>query len=278
MIGRYATRLTRIILFGTESLFLTDGLRVRFWALLVVAFGLQLGSVCAQNDKPVPTADNARLIRMRIGQSYGLGGTDLTTVEPFFIISESKHAAYNKKFPDRNVKSAITKREWENLQQAVDRKALASAPQAVCNAIVDAPCSWVELEFSDKTNLSIFYDWPNPPAPVAALLRQIQAIRLELNRRSFSRLQPVPPHTPADAGAILDAPTAKKRAELVLAPKEWLFEPLKAELKEGIWTVTGTMHCQEALPQKERYCYGGAGIRLRKSDGAVLEIFPPTHN
>ena len=120
-----------------------------------------------------------------------------------------------------------------------------------------------------------------PTPAVAALLRQIEAIRLEMNRRTFQQVKPVPVpettlHTPA-AGAIANAAAAKKRAERVLASKKWLSPPLKAQLKDGIWTVMGAMYCQEALPRPKFACYGGAGVRLRKSDGAILEVFAP-HN
>jgi len=53
---------------------------------------------------------------------------------------------------------------------------MASAPQGVCYAVSDGPCSWVELEFSGKTKISLFYDSQMPPAPVAALLGQVDAI------------------------------------------------------------------------------------------------------
>jgi hypothetical protein len=237
--------------------------------VVFLVFGF-MASVSAQNAKPVPLAPDAQLVRVRIGYSGGLCGgfgycTNLTTVEPFSVISESKDAADKKKLPDRKSKTAITKLEWENLQQAVDTKALLSAPQAVCNAIIDLPCSWIELEFSDKTKISIDYAPSNAPAPVEALLRQVRAIQTRLAVGIFAE-DPVP-----------DAATARRRAKQILAPKKWLFPPLQAKLKEGIWTVMGTVVCQETLPRQERYCYGGAGVRIRKSDGKVVEVFPP-HN
>jgi hypothetical protein len=249
-------------------------------ALSVVMLGLMLGPVWAQNSKPALPAGNTQLIRLQIGNSHGLGGGNRTTVEPFFMIAESE-GVFNNKYFHRKVKSTITKRAWENLEQGVDAKALALAPQAVCHAVSDGPCSWLTVEFSDTTKIHLFYDWPNPPAAVAALLRQIEAIRLEVNRRTFQQVRPVSvPNTalptPA-AGAIANAAAAKKRAEQVLASKKWLSPPLKAQLKDGIWTVMGTTYCQEALPQPKFACYGGAGVRLRRSDGAILEVLAP-HN
>jgi hypothetical protein len=223
-------------------------------ALSVVVFGLMLGPVPAQNSKPALPAGNTKLIRLQIGHSYGLGGGNLTTVEPFFMITESE-GVVNNKYSHRKAKSTITKRAWENLEQGVDAKALALAPQVVCHAVSDGPCSWLMVEFSDTTKIHLFYDWPNPPAAVAALLRQIEAIRREVNRRTFLQVKPV------------SVPNTKK----------WLSPPLKAQLKDGIWTVMGTTYCQEALPQPKFACYGGAGVRLRKSDGAILEVLAP-HN
>jgi hypothetical protein len=92
----------------------------------------------------------------------------LTTVEPSFIVLELKDAAHKKKLPDRKTKSAITKQDWENLQRAIDRKSLTAVPQTVCRAAIDLPCSWVEVEFSDRTKIGVSYDRRNPPAPVAA--------------------------------------------------------------------------------------------------------------
>ena len=82
--------------------------------------------------------------------------TSLTTVEPFSIISESKDAADKEQFRDSKSQAAITKLDWQNVQHAVDAKALLSAPQAVCNAIVDLPCSWIGIPIQRQHKFHFF--------------------------------------------------------------------------------------------------------------------------
>ena len=106
-------------------------------------------------------------------------------------------------------------------------------------------------------------------------LRKTPASELCPADLSDSRRRGLRPHSRVVEGAIPDAATAKKRAELIL--KDWASAPLKATLSEGTWTVVSPTHCQEALPQNGRYCYGGGGVRLRKSDGVVVDIIPPRH-
>jgi hypothetical protein len=85
-----------------------------------------------------------------------------------------------KHFPDRKTKRAVSKQDWKNLQSAIDRKSLTALPQTVCRAAIDLPCSWVEVEFSDRTKIAVSYDRMNPPAPVAALLGKIPTIQVRL--------------------------------------------------------------------------------------------------
>jgi hypothetical protein len=148
-------------------------MRWKLWTSLFV-LGLTIGNVFAQDAVP-PTgrAGDTRVVRVRIGHTGGMCGdfgycTHLTTVEPSFIVLELKDAGNKKKLPDRKTKSAITKQDWENLQRAIDRKSLTAVPQTVCRAAIDLPCSWVEVEFSDRTKIGVSYDRRNPPAPVAA--------------------------------------------------------------------------------------------------------------
>jgi hypothetical protein len=76
-------------------------------------------------------------------------------------------------------------------------------------------------------------------------------------------------------GFVPDSQTASRIAEAVLIPiygKAAASErPFKAELKEGIWTVTGTRHCQENLPGPI-YCTGGHSVRLSKDNGRILYV------
>ena len=79
-------------------------------------------------------------------------------------------------------------------------------------------------------------------------------------------------------GFVPDAETASRIAEAVLIPiygKAVSGErPFKVELKDGIWTVTGTRRCQENLPSPQKNCYGGHALRLAKSDGRILYVWP----
>lgn len=76
-----------------------------------------------------------------------------------------------------------------------------------------------------------------------------------------------------DDGYVPDAVTAVKIAEAVLLPlygqevveKE---KPFTAALKDGVWIVTGTLHC----PEGQR-CFGGvAVVEIAKDDGRILRV------
>ena len=155
------------------------------WVSFVVVT-LTIASVFAQDAaRPTVPAANARLVRVQIGHSRGMCGgsgycTERTTVDRSFVVRELMDAPNRKKFPNVKAKRTTTQREWENLQRAIDTKSLATAPQTVCYAVVDQPCSWVEMEFHDGTKTGIFYDSTNPPAPVAALLRKIPSVAIAL--------------------------------------------------------------------------------------------------
>jgi hypothetical protein len=157
-------------------------MRWMLWASLSFV-GLTIGTVFAQDAAP-PTnhAADARVVRVRIGHTGGLCGgfgycTGITTVEPSFIVRESMNAANKKTFPDTKAERAITKQDWENLERAIDTKSLMALPQPTCcRACIDLPDSWVEVKFSSGTKISVSYDPGNPPAPIAALLHEIETI------------------------------------------------------------------------------------------------------
>jgi len=154
------------------------------WASFAVA-SLTIGSGLAQDATRPTTPPANALERVRLGHSGGMCGGfgycgELTTVDQSFVVRELKGAPNKKKFPDVEAKRATTKREWENLQRAIDTKTLTAAPQTVCGAIVDLPCSWVEVEFRDGTKIGIFYDSMNPTAPVAALLRKVPSVAIKI--------------------------------------------------------------------------------------------------
>ncbi len=90
---------------------------------------------------------------------------------------------------------------------------------------------------------------------------------------AHSQDEPTPNFRPKD-GFVPDKETAIKVAEDVLIPvygeKQILSErPFHAELKRGVWTVFGTLHCGAPL------CAGGtAEVRISKSSGEILDMIP----
>jgi len=135
-------------------------------------------NVFAQTSAPAhDAAGEARVVRVQMGHICGWCGgpgyrTDLTTVERSFILREMADAGNTKKFPRRKEKRAISKREWETLVRSVDTKALKAVPQdGTCRPCVDQPDSWVEIDYSDGSRLSVHYDWypGKAPPPVKAL-------------------------------------------------------------------------------------------------------------
>ena len=50
-------------------------------------------------------------------------------------------------------------------------------------------------------------------------------------------------------------------------------EPLKAELQDGVWVVSGTLWCSDGKGGRTNECVGGvAVIKMRQSDGHVVSI------
>jgi hypothetical protein len=82
-------------------------------------------------------------------------------------------------------------------------------------------------------------------------------------------------------GYVPDSKTAVKIAEAVLVPvygeKQIESErPLTARLKDGIWTVTGTLRCRDRKGGTEggtktlNLCFGGvAEVRISKDDARI---------
>jgi len=74
-----------------------------------------------------------------------------------------------------------------------------------------------------------------------------------------------------ESGYVPDSRTATMIAEAVLVPvygeKQIESErPFTAKLKDGIWTVTGTLRCPDG-----RVCDGGvAEVRISKDDARIL--------
>ena len=129
---------------------------------------------------PVPVRDvsgEVRVVRVRMGDLCGWCTgpgyrAHLTTVEPSFILTQMSDAEDPKKQPKRTEKRALSKREWDSLVRSVDVKALRALPQDNrCRPCADEPDSWIEIDFSDGSKLTVHYDWypGKAPAPVKAL-------------------------------------------------------------------------------------------------------------
>ena len=80
------------------------------------------------------------------------------------------------------------------------------------------------------------------------------------------------------AGYVPDSDTAVQIAEAVLAPvygKNQIESerPFGAWLKEGVWTVSGTLHCAGAKGSPNAHCDGGvAVVEISKDDGRILSM------
>ena len=79
-----------------------------------------------------------------------------------------------------------------------------------------------------------------------------------------------------DKGFVPDSKTALRIAESVLLPvygeKKIASErPFNAELKDGIWTVNGTLHCPDGNGGATTHCVGGtATVKIAKTDGCII--------
>ena len=77
-------------------------------------------------------------------------------------------------------------------------------------------------------------------------------------------------------GYVPDATTATKIAEAVLIPvygeeKINSEKPFNAELKGGVWTVSGTLRCPDGHRGTTTACAGGtATVKIAKDDGRIL--------
>jgi NTF2 fold immunity protein len=73
---------------------------------------------------------------------------------------------------------------------------------------------------------------------------------------------------------VPDSETAVKIAEAVLVPvygkKQIESErPFRAKLKDGVWTVSGTLHCADGA----EFCTGGAAVvEISKKDARIISM------
>ena len=152
------------------------------WTSLLV-FGLTVGRVFAQDAaRPVAPALDVRVVRVRVVHTVGMCGgyghcNAITTISPSFISRESKDSGDKQKFPNRRTKRAITRQDWESLLRAIDKESLKAIPQTTgCRSCIDLPDTWLEVNLSDGTHISVSFDPESPPPPVATLLREIETI------------------------------------------------------------------------------------------------------
>lgn len=79
-----------------------------------------------------------------------------------------------------------------------------------------------------------------------------------------------------ESGYVPNSKTAVKIAEAVLVPvygeKQIESErPFTATLKDGVWTVTGTLRCPDGKGGTSTSCDGGvAEVRISKNDARIL--------
>ena len=107
-----------------------------------------------------------------------------------------------------------------------------------------------------------------------SLLSSLTAAQTAKDKEEFEyvRRQIASTHSyvPPKAGMVPDASTATEIAYAVGVPvfgKKQMDDeqPFRADLKDGIWTVLGTLHCTS--------CAGGTlVVQIRKADGTVLHL------
>ena len=151
----------------------------KLWFSFFVA-GLMAGIISAQQaPQPSPSPD-AHLVRIRTGSYAGMcmGYCDQETVtEPGSVRSISRAFSDKKKYPEMNLKSSITKKDWDDLKNFLDAKVLAAFTGRIgCPGCADEMVEWVEVEFSDGTKKAVSYNKGSAPPQIAALLQKISGI------------------------------------------------------------------------------------------------------
>jgi len=153
--------------------------RSKLWLSFFVA-GLMAGTLWAQQATQPDASPEAHLVRIRTGSYAGMciGYCDSETIiGPGSIRTVSRSFSEKRKYPEMKMKSAIAKKDWDDLQHFLDAKGLAAFRGRIgCPGCVDEMVEWVEVEFSDGTKKSVSYNEGSAPPPIAALLERIRAI------------------------------------------------------------------------------------------------------
>jgi hypothetical protein len=83
---------------------------------------------------------------------------------------------------------------------------------------------------------------------------------------------------PPKDGFVPDSATAVRVAEAVLIPvfgreKVQSERPFTAALENGVWTVSGTLHCSDGKGGTTTHCVGGtAEVKISKMDGRIIRM------
>lgn len=154
-------------------------LRSKFWLSFFIA-GLMVGTVSAKQAPRPDSPSKVRLVRIRTGSYAGMciGWCDSETIiEPGSIRRVSRAFSEKKKYPEMKSKYAISKKDWGDLQNAIDANVLAAFTGRIgCPGCADEMVEWVEVEFSDGTKKSVSYNEGNAPQPLAVLMQKIRTI------------------------------------------------------------------------------------------------------
>jgi hypothetical protein len=131
----------------------------------------------APQDSPISTG---QVVRIRTGSYAGMcrGYCDSeTTIEPGTIRSVSRSFAEKKKYPDVETTRTISKADWNDLQQAVNRSVVTALTGRIgCPGCADEQVEWVEVQFSNRTKKGVAYNMGQGPAAVAVFLQAIKAV------------------------------------------------------------------------------------------------------
>jgi hypothetical protein len=154
-------------------------MRRKFRLSFLVA-GVMAGTLSAQQAPQRDPSPDAHVVRIRTGSYAGMciGYCDSETIiQPGSMRSVSRSFSEKKKYPEMKFSYAITKKDWEALQQYIDANVLAAFKGPIgCPGCADEMVEWVAVEFNDGTKKAVSYNEGSAPPAIAALLQRIRAI------------------------------------------------------------------------------------------------------
>lgn len=156
-------------------------MRLRQMAWILCFVGWATNGAFARKGAPQESpAPAGQVVRVRTGSYAGMcsGYCDSeTTIEPGTIRSVSRSLAERKKYPDVETKRAISKADWDDLQQAVSPSVVAALTGRIgCPGCADEQVEWVEVQFSDGRKKGVAYNMGQAPVAVATFLETIKAV------------------------------------------------------------------------------------------------------